>query len=77
MADVDNITEFQTNIPVLQLVRAQLTGSTSTFTSKFGTIKGCMVLPEGTNGATYTVSGNTITITGTNNDWVNIFIWGV
>ena len=76
MAAVDNVT--RTNIPIgnVEIVRAQLTGTTSTFVSKFGKILSCVLNEEGTNGATYTWSTRTVTITGTNDDYVNIIIVG-
>ncbi|MFH1422106.1 MAG: hypothetical protein ABIH42_05280 [Planctomycetota bacterium] len=60
--------------------KAQLTGSSSTITSathKFGSSLNTVIIAvEGTNGATYTISGTTITVTGTNNDYVNCIITG-
>jgi len=77
MAVVDNITRKEiTGLLGIEVVRAQLTGATSTFVSKFGTVVAVGINVEGTNGATWTRSGSTITITGTNDDWVNIFVFG-
>lgn len=79
MADVDNINKKEiSGLRGFHFVRAQLTGATSTYTSPFGaSTKGVIVQEEGTNGATYTWSTTTgvITITGTNNDWVNMMMW--
>ena len=77
MADVDNIDFFETGTPYVESVRAQLTGGTSTFTpQKIATIRSPVVTVEGTNSMTYTWTGTTITITGTNDDWVNILVVG-
>ncbi|MHA1827945.1 MAG: hypothetical protein ACTSX6_04775 [Candidatus Heimdallarchaeaceae archaeon] len=77
MASVDNISKWETGVPYEESVRAQLTGSTSTYvTQKFSTIHSVIVTVEGTNSMTYTWSGKTVTITGTNDDWVNIRITG-
>lgn len=77
MAAVDNVTRFEHGDPSKEVVRAQLTGATSTFVSKFGTVISAQVDVEGTNTMTWTRSGSTITITGTNDDWVNITVYGV
>lgn len=76
MAVVDHVTETQLPFPNVEIVRAQLTGASSTFVSKFGKILACIVQEEGTNGATYTWSTRTVTIAGTNDDFVNILIVG-
>jgi len=78
MATVDNITVSETSPPGTELVRAQLTASgTSTYVSRrLSNVQGCIVVVEGTNGATFTRSTKTITITGTNDDWVDILLWG-
>ena len=77
MATVDNITVFATGTPSLELVRCQLTGTTSTYvTRKFSNVAGYVLEVEGTNATTSTRSTKTITITGTNDDWVNIILWG-
>lgn len=77
MATVDAIVEAQTYIPGLEVVRADLTGATSTYVSrKFARLHNVFVIAEGTNGATYTWTGITVTITGTNDDHVNILLFG-
>jgi len=77
MAEVDNIDVFETGDPHIEEVRAQLTGSTSTYTlQKINTIRRLIVTVEGTNSLTYTFSGSTITLTGTNDDRVNISVVG-
>lgn len=77
MATVDNIDVFETGDPHEELVRAKLTGSTSTYSSrKFSDVQSFTFSVEGTNGATCTRSGNIITITGTNADWINFKIIG-
>jgi len=76
MAVVDNVTRIEQTNPKLEVVRALLTGASSTFVSDFGTIQGVIVVAEGTNGATFTWTGSTVTITGTNNDAVTIMVWG-
>jgi len=76
MAAVDNVTVNEV-IKGLELVRAQLTGATSTYVSqKFSSVQGFKFSVEGTNSCTATRSGTTITFTGTNDDWVNFQIWG-
>jgi len=77
MAIVDNVTRIKQTDPNLELIRAALTATgTSTFVSKFGTIFAVFVQEEGTNGATYTWTGSTVTITGTDTDYINMMIWG-
>jgi len=77
MAAVDNVTKVEFPIPNMEVVKAQLTATgTSTYVSRFGTIYTCHVNVRGTNTTTKTVSGRTVTITGTNDDWVDIIITG-
>ena len=77
MAEVDNIDVFETGDPHIEEVRAQLTGSTSTYTlQKIDRIRRLIITVEGTNSLTYTFSGSTITLTGTNDDRVNISVVG-
>jgi len=76
MAVVDNVNKFPQTNPSLEMVRAQLTGASSTFETKFATIQSVLVQEEDANGATYTWTGRTITITGTDDDWVTIIIAG-
>ena len=77
MADVDNIVRLETGAPWIELLRAKLTGSTSTYTTiKFGNVITAQVDVEGTNGVTWTRSGKTITFTGTNDEDVQIRIIG-
>jgi len=77
MAITDNTTEIDQTNPTMEVVRTQLTGSSSTYVSKLSTIWGVLLAVEGTNGATYTWSSKTVTIAGTDNDWVTMVIWGV
>ena len=77
---MDNITYDELAPKGMTLMRCQLTGASSTITTtehKMGTVKGHIVVAEGTNGATSTISGSTITVTGTNNDYVDVIVWGV
>ena len=77
MATVDNINVFETGNPHEESVRARLTGSTSTYVSrKFNAVQSFTFSIEGTNGATCARTGTTITITGTNDDWINFKIIG-
>ena len=77
MAEVDNKDFFETGAPHEERVRAQLTGGTSAFTpKKMGKIRSVIVSVEGTNSMTYTWTGLTVTITGTNDDFVNISVVG-
>jgi len=73
MASVDNI-DANWIAPGMLSVRAQLTGASSTYVVPAGKIRSVLLRHEGTNGATYTWTSSTITITGTNNDWVNILV---
>ena len=77
MASVDNIIEFALPPSLgIQMVRVQLTGASSTFVTRFTKTDGFIATVEGTNTTTYARSSNTITITGTNDDYVNFIIWG-
>lgn len=76
MTVVDNVTRMETAPPGLEIVRAKLTGATSTYIARMSRVISHDVYVEGTNGATTTISGKTITITGTNDDWVNIRVYG-
>ncbi len=83
MAVVDNIVRdelaFAHTLNVHSF-RCQLTGATSTITSSehlFGSkISTCVISVEGTNSMTWTRSGTTITVTGTNDDYINVIITG-
>jgi len=77
MASVDNITrkELTGNLG-FEIVRCQATGATSTFVSKFGTIVICSVADETDYDCTWSVSGRTITVTCTNDDYLNIIVVG-
>lgn len=83
MAVVDNIVYDElafvhtTNV---RSFRCQLTGATSTITSgehRFGiSINTCVISVEGTNTITWTRSGTTITVTGTNDNYINVIVTG-
>ncbi len=77
MAATDNTVTLEHGDPSKEVVRTQLTGATSTFVSKFGTVVAFQLTVEGTNATTATRSGSTITITGTDDDYVNLTIYGV
>jgi len=78
MAAVDNVTMVEGGPAGLEVSRVQLTGSTATYISKkFNTVIAFTYSVEGTNTCTATRSGRTITFTGTNDDWVNVFIAGL
>ena len=76
MATVDNIVRFEPGIVGTEVVRAQLTGASSTFVSRLGTVTAAHVDVEGTNSCTWTRSGRTITLTGTEDDYVDITCYG-
>ena len=77
MAEVDNITMVEVAPLGLEIARCQLTGATSTYTSKrFANVTSFQVQVEGTNTCTITRSTITLTITGTNDDWVNVILTG-
>lgn len=76
MASVDNITKQEICQPGEVKVRAQLTGASSTYVIPLSRVRGHILVAEGANGATATISGVTLTITGTNDDWVDIIAWG-
>ena len=78
MAVVDNIVRVEGAPAGQEVLKAELTGATSTYTSiKFNTVIAFHVTVRGTNSATTTISGRTLTITGTNNDVVDITIYGL
>jgi len=82
MAEVDTVTYDELGYPSTNVrsFRALLTGASSTITSKthkFGSsLNKVIITHEGTNTMTYTVSGTTVTITGTNNDVIHCEITG-
>ena len=77
MATVSAISWFETGEPSIEVVRATLSGATSTYVvRKFGRIQSVLVTVEGTNAMTYTWTTKTITITGTSSDEVNIMVTG-
>jgi len=77
MAVVDNVTTYESENPYEEIVRAALTGTTSTFVTKqFSRIHSVSVIVEGTNATTFTWATKTVTITGTNDDYVQIKIIG-
>lgn len=77
MAEVDNIIQVEVAPPGLEIARCLLTGATSTYTSKrFANVVAAFVSVEGTNTMTWTRSTNVVTITGTNNDAVNVILVG-
>ena len=80
IAVVDNITYDELSPKGVSMFRCQLTGATSTITKshhKFGRVLGAVLSVEGTNSMTWTISTTTITVTGTNDDYVNVIVWGV
>ena len=76
MAATDNTVVNELAPPGSYECRTQLTGASSTHIIRLSDTKGFVFSVEGTNATTCTRSGNTITITGTNDDWVNIRAWG-
>ncbi len=59
--------------------RCALTGTSSTITSaihKMSQLDVALLDVRGTNTMTYTVSGTTITVTGTNDDILDVVIYG-
>jgi hypothetical protein len=80
MAVVDNITSDELSPKGVSMFRCQLTGATSTITKahhKFGRVLGAIINVEGTNTMTWTRSTTTLTVTGTEDDWVNCIVWGI
>ena len=81
IAVVDNITYDELSPKGVAMFRCQLTATgVSTITKahhKFGRVLGAVISAEGTNGATWTISTTTISVTGTNDDYVNVIVWGV
>lgn len=77
MALTDNTVRMETAPPGTDKVRTQLTGASSTFVPRLSKVLGFAFSVEGTNSCTATISGNTITFTGTNEDFVNIDAWGL
>lgn len=80
MAVIDNIVYHEvTSILGLVVFTAKLTGASSTITTAehgLSAISSAIVVARGTNGATYTISGSTITVTGTNDDDIECMIFG-
>lgn len=80
MAVVDNIVKKEiTSIHGLTVMTAKLTGATSTITSvehELSSLDCVNINVRDTNTMTYTVSGTTVTITGTNNDDIDCVIFG-
>lgn len=78
MAIVDNIVRKEiTGVSGMEVLRCMATGATSSFTSKFGNVTAFVVYDETTGGtATTSISGNTLTITATNDDYLDIVIFG-
>jgi len=80
MAVIDNIVKREvTGVLGMVVGTGKLTGSTSTITSVehgLSAIDSAIVVARGTNGATYTISGTTITVTGTNDDDIEYIIFG-
>lgn len=77
MASVDNISRWEVGVPGIVRVRCQLTATgTSTYVVPLSKVRGFVFSVEGTNATTATRSGQTITITGTDDDYVNIEAWG-
>jgi len=76
MAITDNTVVNELAPPGSYECRTQLTGTTSTHVIRLSDTKGFVATVEGTNTTTFNRTGNTITITGTNDDWVNLRGWG-
>ena len=80
MAEVDGIVFHPTASVNRRVGYFALTGATSTFGqathSMNTTLYGVQFSWEGTNTLTWTRSGTTITLTGTNNDRVYFDVWG-
>ena len=78
MASVDNISVFESEHPYEEIVRAQLTATgASTYVSRqFGRLHSVSIAVESTNTTTFSWTTKTVTITGTNDDWVQIRIIG-
>jgi hypothetical protein len=77
LAAIDNVVEKEIKgVFGLKVLRGQLTGATSTYKSTFGKVFAVIAQVEGTNSFTWTRSGVTITMTGTNDDYVNLAIFG-
>ena len=77
MAAVDGVErkEIQGNLG-MEIVRCRATGATSTFVSRFGTIVSVQVTDETDYDCLTSWSGSTITITCTNDDYLNLLIIG-
>ncbi|MBW6469628.1 MAG: hypothetical protein K0A90_00220 [Methanosarcinaceae archaeon] len=80
MAVIDNIVKKEvTGVLGMVVLKAKLTGTTSTITTVehgLSEIFSAIIVARGINGATYTISGTTITVTGTNNDDIECIIFG-
>lgn len=77
MAAVDNVTRKEiTGVEGVEIVRCQATGATSTFDSKFGTIISVQVTDETDYDCLVSWSGSRITVTCTDDDYLNIMVVG-
>lgn len=80
MAEVDGIVYKElTGEHGKAVFRCDLSGATSTIsavTHKLSQVDSFQVQPRGTNTATSTISGTTVTVTGTNNDTVDCVFYG-
>lgn len=80
MAEVDGIVYKElTGEHGKTVFACDLTGATSTIsavTHKLSSVTSFDVHPRGTNSATPTISGTTVTVTGTNNDTVDCVFYG-
>ena len=77
MASVDNILRHEGLPPGMEALTCKLTATgTSTLISRVSHVRAVFVSARGTNGATFTWTGRTVTITGTENDDVDIVIFG-
>ena len=76
MAVVDSIVEIQTHLPNCEVIKCTMSGSTATYTTKFGNILAAHVTADSANATTLGTSDRIITITGTSSDVIYLTIWG-
>mgnify|MGYP001567933057 CR=1 FL=1 len=79
MAVLASVTRMETFHPAIELVKGTVTTSGDTYSSRLGKVIGVLISDRTTLGGARasTISGQTITITCTNGDVVDMLIWGL
>ena len=78
MAVLASVTKMDTFHPAVELVRGTCTTTGDTYVSRIKKIQGVIISDETTVGVSKaTFSGQTVTVTTTGGDVVNLLIWGL